>query len=320
MAAKSTKKLFVWTEEETALLLKVVLDYKTVKFAAGQDWETVRSNYEDLAKRLAEAYPNEVTEEFPRGERKEDFTAAKIASKMKKMKNGFRKALDSGKKSGGGRIVSSLYQECADVWAGCPAATSIDGGLETTDLNKTEDETLSEENSAVDIDSQESSLSISTENNVDDDDGLNDESKSSSCEPLKKKMKLRREELSNLLKDRRNSKSIKKTTFQEKMLNFATEESDMRKEDLELKKRLVDQFESSEKQFSATIQKLSEDLNKTMSEGFHMMQMMLQPMQVLYPAQSYYQMQRNENQWQNMTYEQNTNRSEDSSELNYANL
>ena len=71
---------------------------------------------------------------------------------------------------------------------------------------------------------------------------------------------------------------------------------------------------------SATIQKLSEDLNKTMSEGFHMMQMMLQPMQVLYPAQSYYQMQRNENQWQNMTYEQNTNRSEDSSELNYANL
>ncbi len=42
----------------------------------------------------------------------------------------------------------------------------------------------------------------------------------------------------------------------------------MRKEDIELKKKLVAQFESSEKQFSSTIRQLSEDLNKRMSEGF----------------------------------------------------
>ena len=86
----------VWTEEETAILLKIVLDYKTAKYAAEQDWETIRSKYEDLACRLQEAYPDEVTDEFPRGETKEEFSASKISSKLKKMKNSFRKALDSG--------------------------------------------------------------------------------------------------------------------------------------------------------------------------------------------------------------------------------
>ena len=147
MAAKNTKTLFKWTEEETALLLKGVLDYKTAKLAIAQDWETIRSKYDNLAKHLIEAYPNEVTDEFPRGQTKETFSAAKVSSKVKKLKNSFRKALDTGRKSGGGRIVSSLYKECSDIWAGCPAAICIDGGFETTALTETTDadESLSEE-------------------------------------------------------------------------------------------------------------------------------------------------------------------------------
>ncbi len=39
MAIEKSKKVqFSWTEEETALLLKVVLDYKVSKLAGGQDW------------------------------------------------------------------------------------------------------------------------------------------------------------------------------------------------------------------------------------------------------------------------------------------
>ena len=34
---------FSWTEEETVLLIKVVLDYKTAKLAGRQDWEYVRT-------------------------------------------------------------------------------------------------------------------------------------------------------------------------------------------------------------------------------------------------------------------------------------
>ena len=197
MAAKNTNKLFNWTEEETALLLKVVLDYKTAKLAIAQDSEAIRSKYDDLAKRLIEAYPNEVTDEFPRGQTKETFSGAKVSSKVKKLKNSFRKALDIGRKSGGGRIVSFLYKECSDIWAGCPAATCIDGGFETTALTETTDadEALSEENSPADTDPQEPSSSSFAENKGDD--GYADDDSSTSCEPLKKKMKRRREELSN---------------------------------------------------------------------------------------------------------------------------
>ena len=213
MAAKNTKKLFNWTEEETALLLKVVLDYKTAELAIAQDWETIRSKYDDLAKRLIEAYPNELTDEFPRGQTKETLSAAKVSSKVKKLKNSFRKALDTGRKSGGGRIVSSLYKECSDIWAGCPAAICIDGGFETTALTETTDadEALSEENSPADTDPQEPSSSSFTENKGDDD--YADDDSSTSCEPLKKKMKRRREELSKCLKDRRNSKITKQPLF-----------------------------------------------------------------------------------------------------------
>ena len=63
------------------------------------------------------------------------------------------------------------------------------------------------------------------------------------------------------------------------MLTLAAEEAEMRKEDLEVKKKLLDQLEASETQFSSTIKKLSTDLNRTMSEGFNMMRMMFQPMQ-----------------------------------------
>ena len=100
MAAKNKKKLFPSTEE-TALLLKVVLDYKTVKHAAVQDWKTTRSKYYDVVKFLIEACPDEVTEEFPRGKSKETFSAAKVSSKLNKLKNSFTRALDTGRKSGG---------------------------------------------------------------------------------------------------------------------------------------------------------------------------------------------------------------------------
>ena len=213
MAAKNTKKLYNWTEEETALLLKVVLDYKTATLAIAQDWETSRSKYDDLAKRLIKAYPNEVTDEFPSGQMKDTFSAAKVSSKVKKLKNSFRKALDTGRKSGGGRIASSLYKDCSDIWAGCPAAICIDGGFETTALTETTDadEALSEEKSPADTDPQEPSSSSFAENKGDDEYAVDDSS--TSCEPLKKKMKRRREELSKYLKDRQNSKIIKKPLF-----------------------------------------------------------------------------------------------------------
>ena len=65
MTMTNSNKLFHWTEEKTALLLKVVFDYRTAKSAVAQDWEKICFKHDVLSKRFIEAYPVEKTEEFP---------------------------------------------------------------------------------------------------------------------------------------------------------------------------------------------------------------------------------------------------------------
>lgn len=56
MAAKTLKRnIFNWTDKETALPLKVIIDFKSEKISAGQDWETIRSKYDDLRVRYLDA-------------------------------------------------------------------------------------------------------------------------------------------------------------------------------------------------------------------------------------------------------------------------
>ena len=43
-ASKDTN--FTWTDEETTLLIQVVIDYKAAKMAKGLDWETVKTKYD----------------------------------------------------------------------------------------------------------------------------------------------------------------------------------------------------------------------------------------------------------------------------------
>ncbi len=63
--------------------------------------------------------------------------------------------------------------------------------------------------------------------------------------------------------------------FQEKILKICHEDSTTRKEDLELKKNLLDQFRSSEQSFQKSMQDFSAMMARTMSEGFLMMSSML---------------------------------------------
>ena len=39
-------KSFSWTDEETALMMRIVIDYKAFKSQLGLDWETVKNKYE----------------------------------------------------------------------------------------------------------------------------------------------------------------------------------------------------------------------------------------------------------------------------------
>ena len=68
VSAKSGRKIknnISWTDEETALLLQVIIDYKSSKAALGLVWETVKSKYDDICERMESRYPREKTEFDP---------------------------------------------------------------------------------------------------------------------------------------------------------------------------------------------------------------------------------------------------------------
>ena len=64
------------------------------------------------------------------------FTREKIATKIKQIRAKYRKALDAGQKSGGGRIVATFYDLCSEIWSWSTATESIQAGLETEESLK----------------------------------------------------------------------------------------------------------------------------------------------------------------------------------------
>ena len=63
------------------------------------------------------------------------FTPERISSKIKQIRVKYRKALDSGRQSGGGRVVATFYGLCSQIWSGSPVTESISGGIDTVKNN-----------------------------------------------------------------------------------------------------------------------------------------------------------------------------------------
>ena len=62
------------------------------------------------------------------------FSSERIASKIKDLRKKYKKAVDTGKRSGGGRTVACFFDICNEIWGGCPSTTSIGHGLDTADF------------------------------------------------------------------------------------------------------------------------------------------------------------------------------------------
>ena len=56
-----------------------------------------------------------------------------IIARLKRIKFGFRKVVDSGRRSGGGRVVTLFFDECSELWSGCPAVEAMGNGIETSE-------------------------------------------------------------------------------------------------------------------------------------------------------------------------------------------
>ena len=123
-----------------------------------------------------------------------------------------------------------------------------------------------------------------------------------SYEPLRKKMRESRESLSQQLKERRNSKCTKQISVQEQLLTLAKEDAKTKQVEMEHRRRLLDQFEASEKNFTNTMQLFSENISRTMTQGFMMMQSVLQGGLPMPPVPNQHNGPRYAPQWQQQNF------------------
>ena len=73
-------------------------------------------------------------ERFPNREKVEEIvTNDRISAKIKNICTDFRKAVESGKKSGGGRAVFTFYSLCQRLWGSSPAVNSIPNSIDSQD-------------------------------------------------------------------------------------------------------------------------------------------------------------------------------------------
>ena len=58
---------------------------------------------------------------------------------IKAVRGNYRKAVDTGRQSDGGRVVATFYELCQEIWAGSPATESIASGVESSCYTNNDD-------------------------------------------------------------------------------------------------------------------------------------------------------------------------------------
>ena len=114
------------------MLLRLTLEYKVSKLQQNVDLESCQSKYTDLLKAMQDQYPKEAPEDFPHDAMA--ITKTQLTSKLKNIRSKYRGAVDTGRRSGQGRVVMLFYELCQEIWGGSPATRCIEGAMETDDL------------------------------------------------------------------------------------------------------------------------------------------------------------------------------------------
>ena len=159
------EQYFSWTDDEAELLLNITLEYKTEKSLDNIDWESIRNKYSDIYERLiahltsvAEGETTAFDKDY--SHRPDEITKAIVTSKLKGIRGKYRQAVDSGRRSGHGRVVLLYFTLCQEIWGGSPATEKIKSGLESGDL----------ENSAEDGKEEQVDVEVQIEVNTEESD------------------------------------------------------------------------------------------------------------------------------------------------------
>ena len=123
--SKEKPDVFVWTDDEVQLLLKVTLEYKTSKAIENVDWESIQNKYTEILTIFKERLPaspderKKIGKDYPH--KPEEITKGTLTSKLKSIRQKYRQAVDKGTRSGHGRVVLLYFDDCEKIWRGCPA-------------------------------------------------------------------------------------------------------------------------------------------------------------------------------------------------------
>ena len=268
MAAKSTtnnntpdKVDFSWTDDEIQLLLESAVAYKSQMEYQGLAWEGVRSKYDKIKEIMVERYPKDkeasgtgsdtnVNKKFPDCSL---IISKRIAAKMKKIRQDFRRAVDSGRQSGGGRVVYTFFPICQSLWGGSPDVTSLEGfGIASGAKQSSLADTVGPDGDippAADL-SADNTPSGGTAVKV--------------SEEEENPAKERRLKIMEQLKDRKDKKINQKLSVDAQLLNVA-------KEELTLKRKLFESFEKDDTEFKEGMAKMSktmESIGVSIQQGF----------------------------------------------------
>ena len=266
------RKEFVWSDDEVQLLLETVANYKAAKEEECVDWESVKTKYKDILVLYVDALPEDNTnscKSFPH--KKEDIKLQSLTSKLKAIRVRFRQAVDSGRRSGHGRVAMIYYELCEQVWGGNPATEQIDAGIETVELEN-----------GLDQSATKHSTTTTTSSETEQDIGKNDESDAESEHVPPDTTVKRRQFLDNRLRSYKHEKMKRKLPVNTQLLSCAQEE-------LAVKKRLLEQVDKMDRRYAENMEKMSQTMEKltnSIADGFTMLQRMMafqQPAPMYHP-------------------------------------
>ena len=190
-----------------------------------------------------------------------------------------RKALDSGKQSGVGRVVATFFDLCNQICSGSPATESMTSCLNGA-VNSADAQSHSFQSSTGNTTFQSrSSTPQATCNNDRSDECNEDEDTESSleCENTNdvesKEKKSSREKIKEMLSNRRNRKLRKNILIDQQILAF-------NKEEMEIKHEMLRKMELQDQQLSRSVEAFQENISNftnILSQSIQMMTASFKP-------------------------------------------
>ena len=123
---------FNWTNYEIQVLLEACFNFKAESDYEGVNWETTRTKYEQIKSKFCEQYPEVADEKFLPSIDLDSITKERVSAILKSIRTHFKKDVDTGKRSAGGRIILTFYGLCERIRGVCPAVNSISHGIDTS--------------------------------------------------------------------------------------------------------------------------------------------------------------------------------------------